>query len=439
MSKVRIENICAREILDSRGLPTIEVEVLLTGSIASRASVPSGASTGAFEAVELRDGDKGRYKGKGVLKAVQNVNGIIAPKLIGREITTDAESQRLIDNFLIELDGTDNKSKLGANAILGVSLSLARAIACARHEPLYEFLYQNLGQKSSYLLPVPMMNILNGGKHALDSVDMQEFMIMPIGLSSFKEAIRACSEVYYSLKSILYSKGLNTSVGDEGGFAPSLKENKNAIELILKAIEGAGYKTGIDFFITLDVASTELYKDGKYILKKEGKTFTSNEMIDFYSKWVNDYPIFSIEDPLSEEDWNGWTNITKVIGEKVQLVGDDLFVTNVKRLEKGVNKKAANSILIKLNQIGTLSETLDTIAYAKSKSFNCVVSHRSGETEDTFISDLVVGTACGQIKTGAPARTDRVAKYNQLLRIEEQLGKDAIYAGKKLQLLCNAG
>ena len=427
MTKRRIENIHAREILDSRGNPTIEVDLLLAGCNIGRASVPSGASTGAHEACELRDGDKKRYLGKGVLKAVKNVNEIISPKLIGKEIETSFNSQKEIDQILINLDGTENKSKLGANAILGVSLALARALANARHEYLFQFLH------SSFSLPVPMMNILNGGKHALDSVDLQEFMIMPIGLPSFKEALRACSEVYQSLKSVLHSKGLNTSVGDEGGFAPSLRANREAIELILQAIEKAGYKAGLDFFITIDAASNELFKDGKYVLQKEGKILTSDQMIDFYLSWIKNYPIFSLEDPLSEEDWNGWKNITKALGDKIQIVGDDIFVTNLKILEKGVNEKCANAILIKLNQIGTLTETLETMEFARSKNYRCVVSHRSGETEDSFISDLAVATSCGQIKTGAPARTDRVCKYNQLIRIEEILGRDASYAGEILK------
>lgn len=437
MSKtIKIENVHAREILDSRGTPTIEVEVELSNCNIGRASIPSGASTGAFEVLELRDGDKKRYKGKGVLKAVSNVNEIISKKLKEKTILADFSSQTEIDNLLLELDGTENKSKLGANAILGVSLALARALACARHEYLFQFL--NLGfedHKSELSLPVPMMNILNGGKHALDSVDLQEFMIMPVGLGSFSDALRACSEVYQTLKSLLHSKGLSTSVGDEGGFAPSLKENKQAIEIILEAIDKAGYKTGSDFYLTIDAASTELFRDGKYHLIKEGKKLSSDEMIDFYSNWICDYPIYSLEDPLSEEDWRGWTNITKALGNKVQIVGDDLFVTNVKRLTRGIEERCANSILIKLNQIGTLTETLKTMALAKKNKYRCVISHRSGETEDTFISDLAVATSCGQIKTGAPARIDRVAKYNQLLRIEEIIGKSAQYAGKNLALI----
>ncbi|MBI1859148.1 MAG: phosphopyruvate hydratase [Candidatus Melainabacteria bacterium] len=433
----KIEDIKAREIIDSRGTPTVEVELELEKCHIGRASVPSGASTGAFEAVELRDGDKNRYHGKGVLKAVANINEKIKTKLIGKEVELSLNGQNEVDELLIELDGTENKSNLGANAILGVSLALARAIAIARHEHLYQFLSQssNLNPQSSLILPVPMMNILNGGKHALDSVDLQEFMIMPIGLKSFSDALRACSEVYHSLKLLLHSKGLSTSVGDEGGFAPSLKANSDAIELILEAIEKTGYKCGSDFYITIDAASTELHKQGKYVLAKEGKILTSDQMIDLYSGWVKDYPIFSIEDPLSEEDWQGWANLTRELGAKVQIVGDDLFVTNIKRLERGVSECCANSILIKLNQIGTLTETLRTMQYAVENNYSTVVSHRSGETEDAFISDLAVGASSGQIKTGAPARTDRVAKYNQLLRIEELLGKDAKYAGKQLLLI----
>lgn len=437
MSKVKIENIHAREILDSRGTPTIEVEVTLNGGIEGRASVPSGASTGAFEAVELRDGDKKRFNGKGVLKAVQNVNEVISKKLAGIELEANISGQKQIDDVLIDLDGTENKGKLGANAILGVSLALARALAQVTKKPLYEFLATELGKNTtSLILPVPMMNILNGGKHALDSVDLQEFMVMPIGLKSFSDSVRACCEVYQCLKSLLHSKGLSTSVGDEGGFAPSLKANSEAIELILQAIEKSGYKAGSDFFITIDAAATELYKEGKYVLEKEGKILTSDQMVDFYANWVKNYPIFSIEDPLSEEDWSGWANITKAIGSKVQIVGDDLFVTNIKRFERGIKENCANSILIKLNQIGTLTETLAAIELGNKNSYKSVISHRSGETEDSFISDLSVATCAGQIKTGAPARTDRVAKYNQLLRIEEKLGKNAVYGGSKLQAAC---
>ena len=438
MKITKIEKIHAREILDSRGTPTVEVEVELSNCNIGRAAVPSGASTGAFEAIELRDGDKKRFLGKGVLKAVQNVNEVIAKKLVLREVVLNLDGQKEIDNLLIELDGTENKSKLGANAILGVSLAMARAISNSSHIPLYEFIAEGLRPQTTtpYVLPVPMMNILNGGKHALDSVDLQEFMIMPIGAKSCSEGLRWCCEVYHNLKNLLHTKGLSTSVGDEGGFAPSLRANKEAIEIILQAIEKTGYKAGSDFYITIDAASTELYKEGKYVLSKEGKILTSDQMIDFYSDWIKNYPIFSIEDPLSEEDWQGWASLTKAIGSKVQIVGDDLFVTNVKRLQRGVKENCANSILIKLNQIGTLTETLETMNYAKSKNYKCIVSHRSGETEDTFISDLSVATLCGQIKTGAPARTDRVAKYNQLLRIEEAVGKDSKYAGLDLLGVC---
>ncbi len=438
MSKVKIQNIHGREIIDSRGNPTIEVDVVLSDGNMGRASVPSGASTGAFEAVELRDGDKKRFLGKGVLKAVNNVNEIIAKKLNGYELIPSMDSQKDIDGILINLDGTESKEKLGANAILGVSLALARSMAQSLKQPLYKFLSQTscLKLQTSYVLPVPMMNILNGGKHALDSVDLQEFMIMPVGLKSFSDAVRACIEVYHSLKLILKARGLSTSIGDEGGFAPSLKENKEAIELILQAIEKAGFKPVQDFQITIDAASTELYKEGKYVLAKEGKILDSDQMISFYASWLKQYPIFSLEDPLAEEDWSGWKNITKELGSKVQIVGDDLFVTNIKRLQRGINENCANAILIKLNQIGTLTETLQTMALAYSKNYKCVISHRSGETEDPFIADLVVSTCAGQIKTGAPARTDRVAKYNQLLRIEEELGKNTIYAGEKLQSIC---
>ena len=434
----KITDIHAREILDSRGNPTVEAELILDEKYTGRAAIPSGASTGAFEAVELRDGDKKRYLGKGVLKAVKNINEIIKNKLTGKEINLDFNSQKEIDKILIKLDGTDNKNNLGANAILGVSLALARAISQAIDESLYKFLAtSHQPSAKSYTLPSPMMNILNGGKHALDSVDLQEFMIMPIGAASFSDALRWCAEVYHCLKSILHSKGLNTSVGDEGGFAPSLKTNEEAIELILSAVEKTGYKIGRDFFITIDAASTELYKEGKYVLAKEGKILSAEQMIDFYSKWVKSYPIFSIEDPIAEDDWEGWKQITSILGSKVQLVGDDLFVTNIKRLERGVKEKCANSILIKLNQIGTLTETLETMQYANTNNYKCIVSHRSGETEDTFISDLAVATSCGQIKTGAPFRTDRVAKYNQLLRIEERLGRNAVYGGSTLNVICN--
>ncbi|ERM93215.1 enolase [Caldanaerobacter subterraneus subsp. yonseiensis KB-1] len=418
-----IIDIYAREILDSRGNPTIEVEVELDSGAVGRAAVPSGASTGAFEAIELRDGDKSRYLGKGVLKAVQNVNDIIAPELIGME----AQDQVAIDKAMIELDGTPNKSKLGANAILGVSLAVAKAAAEELGLPLYQY----LGGVNAKTLPVPMMNILNGGKHADNNVDIQEFMIMPIGAPNFKEALRMCSEVYHSLKNVLHSKGLSTTVGDEGGFAPNLTSNEEAIKVILEAIEKAGYVPGEDIALALDPAATEMYKeDGKYHFEGEGIVRTSEEMIEFWEQLVSKYPIVSIEDGLAEEDWNGWKLLTERLGKKVQLVGDDLFVTNTERLSRGINMGVANSILIKLNQIGTLTETLDAIEMAKRAGYTTIVSHRSGETEDTTIADLVVAVNAGQIKTGAPARTDRVAKYNQLLRIEEALGSVAQYPGK---------
>ncbi|ABY92602.1 MAG: Enolase [Caldanaerobacter subterraneus] len=418
-----IIDIFAREILDSRGNPTVEVEVELDSGAVGRAAVPSGASTGAFEAVELRDGDKSRYLGKGVLKAVQNVNDIIAPELIGME----AQDQVAIDKAMIELDGTPNKSKLGANAILGVSLAVAKAAAEECGLPLYQY----IGGVNAKTLPVPMMNILNGGKHADNNVDIQEFMIMPVGAPNFREALRMCSEVYHNLKNVLHSKGLSTTVGDEGGFAPNLTSNEEAIQVILEAIEKAGYVPGEDIVLALDPAATEMYKeDGKYHFEGEGIVRTSAEMVDFWEQLVNKYPIVSIEDGLAEEDWNGWKLLTERLGKKIQLVGDDLFVTNTQRLSKGISMGVANSILIKLNQIGTLTETLDAIEMAKRAGYTAVVSHRSGETEDSTIADLVVGVNAGQIKTGAPARTDRVAKYNQLLRIEEVLGSTAQYLGK---------
>ncbi|AIS52784.1 enolase Eno [Thermoanaerobacter kivui] len=418
-----IIDIFAREILDSRGNPTVEVEVELDSGAVGRAAVPSGASTGAFEAVELRDGDKARYLGKGVLKAVQNVNDIIAPELIGME----AQDQVAIDKAMIELDGTPNKSKLGANAILGVSLAVAKAAAEECGLPLYQY----LGGVNAKVLPVPMMNILNGGKHADNNVDIQEFMIMPVGAPNFREALRMCSEVYHNLKNVLHSKGLSTTVGDEGGFAPNLTSNEEAIQVILEAIEKAGYVPGEDIALALDPAATEMYKeDGKYHFEGEGIVRTSAEMVDFLEQLVNKYPIVSLEDGLAEEDWDGWKLLTDRLGKKIQIVGDDIFVTNTQRLSKGISMGVANSILIKLNQIGTLTETLDAIEMAKRAGYTAVVSHRSGETEDSTIADLVVGVNAGQIKTGAPARTDRVVKYNQLLRIEEVLGNTAQYLGK---------
>lgn len=419
-----IEDIWAREILDSRGNPTVEVEVRLSDGSAGMAGVPSGASTGAFEACELRDEDENRYLGKGVLKAVQNVNETIAPELIGMDPTYQAE----IDNLLIDLDGTDNKSKLGANAILGVSLAVAKAAAQASGLPLYQY----LGGPNARTLPVPMMNILNGGKHALDSVDLQEFMVMPVGASSFSEALRWGAETFHALKSVLKKAGMATSVGDEGGFAPSLKNNAEAIEKILKAVEMTGLKAGKDLFIAIDAASTELYdaKAKTYTLEKEGKTLTGSQMVDLYESWVNQYPIISIEDGFAEEDWDTWAEASKRLNQRVQLVGDDLFVTNTERLLRGIKSKTANSILIKVNQIGTLTETLNAIEMAKRAGYTTVISHRSGETEDTTIADLAVATNAGQIKTGAPSRSDRVAKYNQLLRIEEELAEQAIYGGE---------
>lgn len=418
-----ISDVYAREILDSRGNPTIEVEVWTESGGYGRAGVPSGASTGAFEAVELRDGDKSRYLGKGVQTAVENVNNIIAPELIGR----DAVEQILIDNKLIELDGTHNKGKLGANAILGVSIACAKAAA----DTLGLDLYQYLGGVNSKTLPVPMMNILNGGQHADNNVDIQEFMVMPVGANSFKEALRMGTEIFHSLKSVLKGKGLNTAVGDEGGFAPNLSSNEEALATIVEAIEKAGYTPGKDVMLALDVAATELYDPNTkiYNLEGEGRKFTQAEMVDFYVDLVNKYPIISIEDGMNEEDWEGWKMLTDKLGDKVQLVGDDLFVTNTERLKKGIDLKVANSILIKLNQIGTITETLDAIEMAKRAGYTAVVSHRSGETDDTTISDLVIATNAGQIKTGAPSRIDRVAKYNQLLRLEDILGSAAQYNG----------
>lgn len=416
-----ITQIFAREILDSRGNPTVEVETMLDCGAVGRAAVPSGASTGAFEAVELRDSDKKRYMGKGVQKAVENVNSFIAPELEGM----DAIYQQEIDHAMIELDGTKNKSKMGANAILGVSLSVAKAAAAALDLPLYKY----LGGVNARILPSPMMNILNGGKHADNSIDLQEFMVMPLGASNFSEALRMGVEVFHNLKAVLKREGLNTAVGDEGGFAPNLKTNEDAIKYIIKAIKKAGFKPGKDVYIALDPAATEFYKKGKYELKGEGKVLTPSEMVEYYSKLVGKYPIISIEDGMAEEDWKGWKKLTEKIGGKIQLVGDDLFVTNTERLKKGINLGVTNSILIKVNQIGTLSETLDAIEMARNAGYTAVISHRSGETEDTTIADIVVGVNAGQIKTGAPSRTDRVCKYNQLLRIEEELGSEAKYLG----------
>ena len=416
-----IKQIKAREILDSRGNPTVEVDVELTGGGFGRAAVPSGASTGEHEAVELRDGNKNRYFGKGVKKAVFNVESIISPQLIGM----DAAKQEKIDEKLLKLDNTENKSFLGANAILGVSLACAKATACARKLPLYKYL-----NKDGHVLPVPMMNIINGGLHADNNVDLQEFMIAPIGAPSFKEALRYGSEVFHTLKKILKNKGLNTAVGDEGGFTPNLESNEEAVEVIMEAIKAAGYKPGKDIYIALDPAASSFFENGFYNLKSEkNPKKTSEETIDFYARWVDKYPIFSIEDGLAEDDWDGWKKMTERMGKKIQLVGDDLFVTNVKRLKEGIEKKTANAILIKLNQIGTLTETLETIDLAKKNNYKSVVSHRSGETEDTTIADVAVSQNTGQIKTGSLCRTDRICKYNQLLRIEEGLGKEAVYGG----------
>lgn len=420
-----IESVYAREVLDSRGNPTVEVEVVLESGAEGRAIVPSGASTGAFEAVELRDGDKSRYLGKGTQTAVDNVNNIIAEQLEGMEST----DQPAIDALLIELDGTHNKGKLGANAILGVSMAVARASAEELGLPLYQY----IGGVNAKQLPVPMMNILNGGEHADNSVDVQEFMILPVGAPTFKEGLRMGAEVFHSLKKVLSERGLACGVGDEGGFAPNLGSNREALELIVEAIEKAGYEPGKDVMLGLDVAATEMYdKETKlYDLKHEGKKLTAEEMVDLYEDWATNFPIITIEDGLDEEDWDGWKVLTERLGKKVQLVGDDLFVTNTERLERGIEAGVANSILIKVNQIGTITETLDAIEMAKRAGYTAVISHRSGETEDTTIADLAVAVNAGQIKTGAPSRTDRVAKYNQLLRIEEMVGEQARYCGLK--------
>jgi len=418
-SMTAIERIWAREILDSRGNPTVEVEVELVDGTTGRAAVPSGASTGAHEAVELRDGDKGRYRGLGVLKAVSNVNDKIAPELVGMS----ALDQVALDERMMELDGTPNKGNLGANAILGVSLAAARAAANYLGIPLYRY----LGGPAARTLPVPMMNILNGGKHAEDSTDLQEFMVMPAGMPTFREALRAGAEVFHALRAVLKSRKLATGVGDEGGFAPSLKSNREAIEVILEAIDKAGYQAGKDVFIALDPAASELYQDGRYVLAKEGRSLTSQEMVAFYEDWVSQYPIVSIEDGLAEDDWSGWALLRQRLGDRIQIVGDDIFVTNVERVQRGIREQVANSVLIKVNQIGTLTETLQTMQVATRASWTAVVSHRSGETEDVTISNLVVATNAGQIKTGAPSRGERIAKYNELLRIEEELGDSAVY------------
>lgn len=423
MTKTRfIENITARQILDSRGNPTVEVDVKVSGNIIGRAAVPSGASTGMHEALELRDNNEALFHGKSVLKAIHNIDTIITPELIGEDIS----NQLKIDKLMIELDGTENKSKLGANAILGVSLAAARAAALSYKMPLYKY----IGGLQACVMPVPMINVINGGVHADNNLDFQEFMICPVGAESFQHAIRMSSEIFYTLKKLLKSKWLTTSVGDEGGFAPNLNSNEEAIEILIEAIEKAGYNTN-QIKICLDIAASELYKNGQYVLSGENDIMDSQEMANFLSDWVEKYPIISIEDGIAEDDFNGWKILTEKIGNKCQLVGDDLFVTNVKRLKRGIEEKIANSILIKVNQIGTLSETLDTMQAAKSNGYKSIVSHRSGESEDTFIADLAVATNCGQIKTGSVSRSDRTAKYNQLIRIEEELGATAKYLGLK--------
>jgi enolase len=419
-----IEQVWAREILDSRGNPTVEAEVILGSGETGRAAVPSGASTGENEAVELRDGDDSRYLGKGVLTAVENINEKISYELEG----LDALDQTLIDEMLLELDGTENKSNLGANALLAVSMATARAAAAFQGLPLYRY----IGGINAKTLPVPMMNIINGGAHADNNVDFQEFMVMPVGAEDFSEALRCGAEIFHNLKSVLKKRGYATSVGDEGGFAPNLTSNEEAVETILEAIDKAGYKAGENVMLALDPASSEFFKDGKYIFKKSDKReLSSDEMAAYWADWCDKYPIISIEDGMAENDWDGWKNLTQRVGDRVQLVGDDLFVTNVKFLQRGIDEKAANAILIKVNQIGTLTETLDAIELAKTHNMTSVISHRSGETEDSFIADLAVATNAGQIKTGSLSRSDRIAKYNQLLRIEEDLGGSAVYPGRK--------
>ncbi len=420
-----IVEVKGREILDSRGNPTVEVDVKLRGGARGRAAVPSGASTGVHEALELRDGDKQRYLGKGVLQAVENVNQVIAPKLKGM----DAKDQQAVDRCMIELDRTENKSRLGANAILGVSLAAAKAAAAAEGVPLYRY----LGGPEASILPVPMMNILNGGAHADNNLDIQEFMIVPLGAPSFREALRMGAEVFHTLKGVLKTRGQITSVGDEGGFAPNLASNADAVEVILEAIAKAGYQAGEDIFLALDAAASSFYADHRYNLQSENAQKSSDEMVDFYAGWVEKYPICSIEDGLAEDDWEGWQKLTARLGDRIQIVGDDLYVTNTKRLQQGIDAKASNSILIKVNQIGTLTETLEAIELARNSGFTAVVSHRSGETEDTTIADVVVGAGTGQIKTGSLSRTDRICKYNQLLRIEEELGDSARYGSELWQ------
>jgi enolase len=424
----KIKEIHAREILDSRGNPTVEVDLTLADGSFGRSAVPSGASTGSHEALELRDGDKKRYGGNGVLKAVTNVNIFLSKQLKGKEW-----NQKSLDEKMIELDGTETKSKLGANAILGVSMAFAHAQAKSEKKPLYKYFAQIAKTGKPMSLPLPMMNILNGGKHAENSTDFQEFMVMPVGAKTWSQALQMGAEVFHSLKKILHKKGLSTTVGDEGGFAPSLASNEEALEVIILAIQNAGYKPGKDIAIALDPAATEFYSDGKYHLEREGKTLTNEELVAFYSVWVKKYPIVSIEDGFAEDDWSGWKLMTKINGKKIQIVGDDLFVTNVKRLQTGITEKSANSILIKVNQIGTITETIDAIKMANKAGMTAVVSHRSGETEDTTISHFVVGLGCGQIKTGSLCRSERVAKYNELLRIEEELGDKAVFAGGKIK------
>lgn len=417
---MKIKGIKAREVLDSRGNPTIEVDAILEGGVLGRAMVPSGASTGEYEAIELRDGDKGRFLGRGVRKAVDNVNRIIAPKILGR----DARLQKELDDLLCELDGTENKSHLGANAILGVSLAVAKAAAKGKGESLYRY----LGGDKANILPVPMMNIINGGLHADNNLDIQEFMIVPLGAKTFSQALRMGCEVFHNLKKILKTRNLSTAVGDEGGFAPDLNSTEEALAIIIEAIKKAGYQEGKDISLALDSAASSFYKQGKYILKSEK---SAEEMVSFYRQLVDKYPIVSIEDGLAEDDWDGWRELTQNLGERIQLVGDDLFVTNVKRLNKGIERKAANSILIKVNQIGTLSEALEAIELGRKNNYSAIISHRSGETEDTTIAHLAVATGCGQIKTGSVSRSERVAKYNELLRIEEELGDKAVYPVRK--------
>ena len=422
MQSTVIKNIHAREIIDSRGNPTVEADVILESGIVGRAAVPSGASTGSREAIELRDGDKSRFLGKGVKNAVANVNGEIRQAVVGK----DSQEQAALDQIMIDLDGTPNKARLGANAILSVSLAAAKAAATAKGLPLYQY----LGGDAAVTMPVPMMNIINGGSHADNNVDLQEFMVMPVGAPSLAEAVRYGAEVFHQLKKVLHTRGLNTAVGDEGGFAPDLPSNEAAIEVILEAVAQAGYKAGQDIYIGIDAASSEFYKDGKYVLSSENKSLSAEEFTDVLASWVDKYPIISIEDGMDENDWDGWATLTKRLGGKIQLVGDDLFVTNTEIFKHGIDKNIANSILIKVNQIGTLTETLAAIEMAKKAGYTSVISHRSGETEDATIADLVVATNVGQIKTGSMSRSDRVAKYNQLLRIEEQLGSRAVYAGK---------